>query len=274
MGQALSNLMAMMVGQQLRVRHALPASRGGLPSRLEDMLVGMFSRRVENRVYVHWGAYESGKSRAAYNAAFRLQQMTKPVMLLQGYHMNFATPVQKWLHESIHIDDDTTTLSEFYEHDIQPLVIVDHADIVLKKQCAQSVYGALVALGTPTLVIVSAWEHAVDLQALGARVIGQPGFARWTKDELRELYESMTPRLLSCGKKLCAEEQENLMECAVIAGSPGILVDDALENRQPNLRRAMLINAEWENGISALRGGGDKGVTGRFPDKSGVFHWD
>jgi hypothetical protein len=40
------------------------------------------------------------------------------------------------------------------------------------------------------------------------------------------------------------------------------------------MHRARLIDAEWYNGIRALNGADMQGVTGRFPDKDGVFHWD
>jgi hypothetical protein len=34
------------------------------------------------------------------------------------------------------------------------------------------------------------------------------------------------------------------------------------------------MNAEWENGSRALSGEDMAGVSGRFPDQNGVFHWD
>jgi hypothetical protein len=40
------------------------------------------------------------------------------------------------------------------------------------------------------------------------------------------------------------------------------------------MHRAKLIAVEWENGIRALNGEDIQGVTGRFPDKDGTFHWD
>ncbi len=60
---------------------------------------------------------------------------------------------------------------------------------------------------------------------------------------------------------------------------PGILMNNAFSwisepTAQSNLLRAQIINAEWRNGIRALNGEDMQGVTGRFPDKSGVFHWN
>ena len=38
------------------------------------------------------------------------------------------------------------------------------------------------------------------------------------------------------------------------------------------LKRAELVDAEWRNGISALKG--EACGVGRFPDKRLLFHWD
>ena len=55
------------------------------------------------------------------------------------------------------------------------------------------------------------------------------------------------------------------------------MVHDAYLSRiepiTPNMLRAKLIDTEWKNGVRALNGEDMKGVTGRFPDKDGVFHW-
>jgi hypothetical protein len=45
-------------------------------------------------------------------------------------------------------------------------------------------------------------------------------------------------------------------------------------NSVPNMQRAKLMDIEWKNGIRALNGEDMQGVTGRFPDKNGTFHWD
>jgi hypothetical protein len=279
MGGLLERMHTLLIAHQIAARHShllqtypdiLSQNSHHVPSRLEDTIVGTFSRRhANNTIYVHWGAYESGKSRAAKVAAARLQRnMGKPVMLLHGYDLYMLTSMREWLRKGIGIPPDRPddTLSAFMPDDKQALVIVDHADTVLSKYGTRDAYEALRELGAPVLVIVSAWEHALDLKKRGAQLLGTPGFARWSKDELTQLYHS----LLESG--LCNREgyTDKFMECATLAGCPGILINDAFT--EPNMLRSRLIDAEWRNGIRALNGE-DVVEAGRFPDKAGKFHW-
>jgi hypothetical protein len=281
MGGLLERMHTMLIAHQIAARHShllqtyadiLSQNSHHMPSRLEDTIVGTFSRRhAKPMIYVHWGAYESGKSRAARVAAARLQQhMGKPVMLLQGYHMPHLNTLRFWLRREIGIPPDRPhdKLSVFMSDDTrQGLVILDQADMVLSKYGACDTFAELQGLDVPVLVLVSSWEHALDLKRLGARVLGAPGFARWTKDELAQLYRSLP----DSNKNIT----DNFMECAALAGSPGILINDAYYEgvvRGPNMLRARLIDAEWRNGIRALNGE-DIVEAGRFPDKAGKFHW-
>ncbi len=148
--------------------------------------MGMFSRPVDKGVYIHWGgqgAYESGKSMAAYNAAFRLQQMGGIIMFMHGYDFYWRKSVSEWLRVCIGLDKDVEMdeFNQFLPEDKRKLIILDHADMVLAKYGARGLYDSLEELNMPTLVLLSSWEHAVDLQKLGAKIIGQPGFSRWTK---------------------------------------------------------------------------------------------
>lgn len=284
MGGLLERLHTTMVINQITARHALSTqdilSRAGLhiPSRLEDAIVGTFSRHhPAPQIYVHWGAYESGKSRAARVAAARLQQnFSKPVMLLQGYRMNSLTTLRNWLRSDIgvplHCPDDK--LSVFLPDDKQALVILDHADLVLHRHSAHDTYEALKELGIPVLVMVSSWEHALDLKNLGAQLLGTPGFARWTKEEIMELYHSL-PETRS--NRECYTE--DFKTRVTLSRCPGIMISDALSGisertARSHLLRAKIIDSEWRNGIRALNGEDMKGTTGRFPDKKGVYHWD
>jgi len=282
MGGLLERLHSTLVMHQIASRHtvSLPdiVSKAGLhmPSRLEDTIVGTFSRphHPPTQIYVHWGAYESGKSRAARVAAARLQKdLGKPVMLLQGYNMNTRDiTLRKWLLRDIGIPQDRQDdkLAVFLPEDKQALVILDHADMVLSKYGASYTYELLKELEVPVLVLVSSWEHALDLKKRGAQLLGKPGFARWTKDELIQLYHSLP-------ESHCKRENytNDFIEHATLAGCPGILINDAFEGiaREHNMLRSRLIDAEWHNGIRALNGEDVQGATGRFPDKQGKFHW-
>jgi hypothetical protein len=283
MGQILTALHTARVSHQIVQMHTLPPvhSRAGfrLPSRLEDAIVGVFSRpHPEDQVFVHWGAYESGKSLASKVAAARLQQdMGKPVILLQGYHMNTLTTLRKWLRQDIGIPPDRPrdTLSAYIPEGKQALVIFDHADMVLSKYGVSETYGSLKELGVPVLVLVSSWEHALDMKKLGAQLLGTPGFARWTEAELVQLYHSRpeSRRFRDC-------YTDGFLACATLSGCPGILINDlslygiSEPVSGPNMLRARLIDAEWRNGIRALHGEDMQGVTGAFPTHEGKFNWD
>lgn len=286
MGGLLERLHVALVAHQITARHSLltypdilSQNSQHMPSRLEDTIVGTFSRTHFNpQIFVHWGAYESGKSRAARVAAARLQQhMGKPVMLLQGYHMPHLNTLRFWLRREIGIPPDRPhdKLSVFMQDNKpQALVILDHADMVLSKYGARDTFAELQELEVPVLILVSSWEHALDLKKLGAQLIGNPGFARWTKDELTQLYHTLPE---SKYNRECYTEA--FMTNATLSGCPGLLINDAFagifeHTTRSNLLRARIVDVEWRNGIRALNGEDMQGVTGRFPDKQGVFHWD
>ena len=279
MGQTLTALYTAFISHQIIQKHALPLAPYSPGAHVPSRLVGTFSRQhPEGLVFVHWGAYESGKSRAAEVASARLQQFSgKPVMLLQGYRMDHLTTLRKWLRRDIGIplDWQGDTLTAFIPDDKQALVILDHGDMVLSKYGASDTYEALRALGVPVLVLVSSWEHALDLKKLGAQLLGTPGFARWTRAELIQLFQT---RPESRRHRDCYTD--DFMACATLSGCPGILINDAFfygitePVSGPNLLRARLIDAEWKNGIRALHGEDMQGVTGRFPAKDGKFYWE
>lgn len=93
----------------------------------------------------------------------------------------------------------------------------------------------------------------------------------WTKDKLTQLYQSLPE-----SRSNCENYTEDFVACATLSCCPGILINDALAgitvpDAQSNLLCAQIINAEWRNGIRALNGEDMQGVTGRFPDKNGMF---
>jgi hypothetical protein len=90
------------------------------------------------------------------------------------------------------------------------------------------------------------------------------------QQELDDLYETFPERT----KRKVEANNPELRECARLAGSPRILVFESHDENKPSMHRARLIDAEWHNGIRALNGEDMAGVTWRFPDKDGVFHWD
>ena len=135
-------------------------------------------------------------------------------------------------------------------------------------------------LDIPTLILVTSWELAIELkEGMGCRLLGEPGFGRWTPAELDSLWAQPRTRSSKPGVVVDEETLALIKECGELSGSPGILMHELMEaelgecNRSMR-RRARLMNAEWENGTRALNGEDMQGGVGRFPDKDGRFHWD
>ena len=272
MGQILTSIHTAWIGVLIAERHQHAGPRRGLQHRLEDAIVNTLSKPAPN-IYVHWGAYESGKSRAASNAAIRLQAEGKLVMLIHGHDFTFKKDLRSWLRVGIGIPDEDAKykISTFFPADKQTVLIIDHPDYLLKQYGEKDLVDTLDALGIPVLILVTSWERAVDLKKQGCLLLGPTLLGFWTEHELDELYETFPERLK---RKVEANKLSELRECARLTGSPGVLVFGSHEEHKPNMRRAKLIETEWENGIRALNGEDMKGVTGRFPDKNHTFHWD
>ena len=253
------------------LRHEKAGPRTGLQHRLEDTIVSTLSKPA-SEVYVHWGAFESGKSRAASNAAIRLSAEGTLVMLMHGFDFTYKEDFYSWLRIGIGIPKDrwNDKISTFFPTDRKTVLIIDHAEYLIKKYGETDLVNALYTLGIPVLILVSSWERAVDLKKEGCMLLGEPGLGSWTQQELDTLYNTFPENLR---RKVEANKPE-LRECALLSGSPGILVFDSRDEFQPNMHRARLVAAEWENGIRALNGEDMKDTTGRFPDKNGTFHWD
>jgi hypothetical protein len=150
-----------------------------------------------------------------------------------------------------------------------------HAEFLIRQYGERALVDALGELGIPVLIMVSSWERAVNLKEAGCRLLGEPGFGKWTPTELDVLWERSRP--YTGGGK--AQNLELVRECGELSGAPGILLHELRgaefdRHSEPLLQRARLIHAEWENGRRALNGEDMQGVTGRFPDKDGVFYWD
>jgi hypothetical protein len=271
MGQIITHIHTCIIAHQIEVRHHHEGPRRGLPHRLEDAIVNTLGKPSPN-IYVHWGAYESGKTRAASNAAIRLQADGKLVILCQGYDFTYVKDVYSWLRLVIGIPEDRAMdgISTFFPAGKQTVLILDHIEYIIKQYGEKELVNALDTLRIPVLTLTGSWERAVDLKKQGCLLLGEPGLGRWTQQELDELYNTFPERI----KWKVEANKPELRECALLAGSPGILHFESHDEIKPNMHRARLIAAEWKNGIRALNGEEMQSVAGRFPDKNGTFHWD
>jgi hypothetical protein len=259
------------IAANIVARHTDDGSPQGITHLQENTMVDTLSTSP-SRIYVHWGAYESGKSRAARNAKARLQNTGKLVMLLQGLEFTYMPNAREWLRVWMGVPKDRAQdeLSMFLPANKQTVLIIDHADSLLKRYNETDLAEAVRELNIPTLLLFSSWERAVDmLKQEGCLLLGEPGLGRWHWQELASLYYSFPEPNRLQAEPLKAE----LHHCALLSGSPGILQHEVYTGSTPNMLRAELINTEWVNGIRALNGENMQGVTGKFPDKDLHFQW-
>jgi len=274
MGHIITTLRRFWIAYRIITRHYKETATplGITHTSLEDSIVETLSAS-SHKIYVHWGAYESGKSRAATNAKLRLQEMGKLVVLLHGWNFIHESSAREWLSVSIiGVPEDRSQeqLSMFLPAKHQTVLIIDHTDTLLKKYSAKALVEALRELNIPTLTLFSSWERAVDMQKEECQLLAEPGLGRWNQLDLDRLYLSFPDGIREKAEPLKAE----LQKCALLAGSPGILHFETFKGTSPNMHRAKLIDREWKNGIRALNGEDMHGVIGRFPDKDLRFHWD
>lgn len=269
MGNLVQTFRVWQVSAAIMSRHLITYDRRGLDSRLEHEIVNAFGFENKTGLFVHWGMYDSGQTWAAGNAAIRLQQNCgRFAIFLDGHDFLFKKTPREWLQANLGIPEDCRKdmIPMYLPLSHKPMLIIDHVDYVLNHYGGRSLVLSFQELGIPVLCLVRSWENALDLHNRGCQLLGTPGFSRWTESELLELYNTLPQEI----QQKCKHNKEAMMEYAVLSGSPGIF----WHNSVPNMQRAKLMDAEWKNGIRALNGEDMQGVTGRFPDKNGTFHWD
>jgi hypothetical protein len=273
MGQIISSIHTFWIASHIVARHSQKGVPQGITHILEDTMVNTLNKSPP-KIYVHWGAYESGKSRAASNARYRLQDMGKLVMLIHGWEFTYMPNAREWLRVWMGVPEDRAhdKLSMFLPAN-QSVLIIDHADLLIKRYNEKNLAEAVRELNIPALILFTAWERAVDmLKQEQCQLLREPGLGRWHWKDLAKLYDSFPEDI----RKHADTWKDDLRRCALLSGSPGILQFETYtssDSRGPSMHRAELINTEWENGIRALHGEDMQGVTGRFPDKDHNFHW-
>jgi hypothetical protein len=272
MGQILSWIRAMRITSNIIARHTPKGNPRGVSHRLEHAIIDAFNK-PEAKIYVHWGGYESGKSRAASNVRFRLQRTGRLVIILHGFDFTHVPHIRDWLRLGIGIPESHAgqNFANFLPPKMQPVLIIDHADLLLRTYDNEKDLASVVLeLGIPVLILFSSWERALNmLEQEKTQLLGEPGLGRWTREELEQLFDTFPDSL----KQTAQAKPSDVLSCATIAGSPGVLCYESQEEYEPNMSRAHLIDTEWKNGIRALNGEDMQGVTGRFPDKNHRFHW-
>ena len=233
--------------------------------------VSQYSHPVENTMmdalkrsglYVHWGVYMSGKSRAALNAKSRLQAENHMVIHFNGFDFAGNKDALVWLRRRLGVPEGVQDLSIKGP----ACVIIDHFEWCMYRQDHNDLLYALRETGVGVLLLVSSWERAMELCGAGCELLGNAGCGRWKAEELEAL--RMT---------LGHDQTEENMSLSVLSGTPMYLTlnhhdKDTQRAAVREARRAVIQDTEWRKGILALEQGVIMGV-GTFPDRDGYFHW-
>ena len=234
-------------------------------------------------VFVHWGVYESGKSMAAREAAWRLQQKAgKLVISMEGFDFSHINPLSARMRHAIGVpkDMEDRPMSDFLAQDTT--ILIDHFDILMrdkKDNRGDETLEWVIKLIEESeqtkkfnvLLVVNSWERVQELVDAGCKLIPSDSPARWTREQLETLFATLPKRVIS----RVSEKKDELLCLSTLAGTPGFLTFSA-HGDQINSKIAAMHDLEWRRGSNALYGGqfelAPNVKEGRFPDRNGVYH--
>jgi hypothetical protein len=273
------------VAGQISARHRLGSPRAlafhhPLVETLFDTL-----KTESSGVFVHWGVYESGKTTAARQAAWRLQEEAeRQVIGFNGFEFSWLKPPVKRLRLAIGVPEDMNDkpLSEFFTRDTT--IIIDHFDMFVRDK--DNVGGEtlewvikLIEESEQTkrfnvLLIVTSWERAQELVNTGCKLVPSDAPARWTRDQLETLYATLSDKVTS----RMGDRKDELLRLSTLSGTPGFLTYEAFSERKRfSTSHAAMHDLEWRRGMKGLYKQTQLDLAphveeGRFPDRNGVYH--
>lgn len=238
-------------------------------------------------VFVHWGVYESGKSTAVREAAWRLQEEGgKQVISFGGFESSWFKPPAGRLRRAIGVpvEMNDKPLSDFFMQDTT--IIIDHFDSFMRDkddrgdETLEMVRGLMqeskITQKFNVLLVCTSWERAKELVDAGCILVPSgDGPARWTREQLETLYDTLSDK----EKDHIGEKKGELLRLATLSGTPGYLTFEAHKEKY-NSRHAAMHDLEWHKGIKALYNPQqelpewwvDTPAEGRFPDRNGRYH--
>jgi hypothetical protein len=280
--QFLATMRVAWVAGQIAARHTLER-----PKVLEfhhPLVETLFNtlKTGSSGVFVHWGVYESGKSTAARQAAWRLQEEAgKQVILLQSYNLIWQKLRGPEIRRLVGVPEDMhdRPLSDFF---MKPdtTIVIDHSEELMYNdtRVAETLQFVRELIGDSketqkfkVLLVVNSWERAQELVDAGCKLVPSDAPARWTRDDLETLYASLSDKTRS----IMSEKEDKLLRLSTLSGTPGFLTFSA-HGERINPKRAAMHDLEWRRGMNALYGGNFELATnvkhGRFPDRNGIYH--
>jgi hypothetical protein len=230
-------------------------------------------------VFVHWGVYESGKTTAVRDAAWRLQDRGgRLVICVSGYDFSGWRGLTRgeWFRKAIGIPDDShEPLSDFFTKQATT-IIIDNADSLMNDDArASDTVDFVKALATESamtgrfnvLLVLTSWERAKELLDTGCKLVPDDLPARWTGDQLDALFTTLPADMISS----VGDRKDELLRLSTLSGTPGFMTFEAW-NANFESRHAVVHDLEWRKGTKVLYDKDLQPYEGRFPDKYGIFH--
>jgi len=280
------------IAGQIAVRHRLPQTptlpyHHPLVQTLVDELNG------STGVFVHWGVYESGKSTAVREAGWILQEKAGNLVIsLQSYNCLCSERRYEKVRRAIGVPKDMydKPLSDFFNKP-DTTILIDHFDEFMydrkdkdrtfdEKYAAETIQMVLDLIKESAstqkfnvLLVVTSWERAKELVNLGCKLIPSDTPARWTKEQLETLFDTLPETV----KSKVGEKRDEIMRTVSLSGTPGFLTFHAHSDQRFDSRYATMHDLEWHRGMKALYNQHDLDLAphteeGRFPDKNGIYH--
>ena len=106
---------------------------------LEPLITKMLLR-ASSGVFVHWGAYESGKSTAVRHAMRELQ-LHRSVRLFHGYDIAHNENVSEWLRQRLGVLPTAKSITAAFPR-LPGTLIIDHYDTLCRKGWQKCHFGS------------------------------------------------------------------------------------------------------------------------------------
>ena len=226
-------------------------------------------------VFVHWGAFESGKTTAVRNAA-ELMKMTHTVFLLQGYNVGFQNPIGTFLRNELRVPVASSSVSSAFKKQ-QGTIIIDHADLMAKhgdylNSLRELARDSHTSQRFNILLVFGSYERAREVlrdTSISAQLVGAPDSGRWTRDDLKALFNEQPEEV----RQRWSENTDHLLEISTIAGTPAFLNFASVGDKWASENKAEMLAYEWRNAMIALRDDTDNDSfqPGRFPNRNGIY---
>jgi hypothetical protein len=241
------------------------------------------STTTPSSIFACWGVYEFGKSTAAKQLAWRLQQdAARTVVYLHAYDFAHKNTMRERLQFHLGLTHETSRAELFSTFFSKPTtIIMDHFDIMMHDRRVTDTMQFLSALNIEAqstqrfnvLLLLNSWERASELQAQGYSsryTVLESG--KWSEEQLDKIFNTLPSAL-----QTNVDNRENVIRFAAISGTPGDFVA-AVHGEKVSLRRAAMLDTEWRKGTKALcsttKSDCLETEKGMFPDKTGIYHWE